>query len=382
MGYAFSTRCLYGNANVQEKSDRTKALTMPIYQTATFAHAGVGKSTGYDYTRSQNPTREYVEDVVNSLEGGCGALALATGMAAITVTMELFKPGDHIIAGSDLYGGTTRSFEQINMKNGIIVEHVDTDDVNKVEAAIKDNTRGIFIETPSNPLMRVTDVRKLCEMIKGRDILLIADNTFLTPYYMRPLELGADIVIHSGTKYLGGHNDTEAGFIVAKSREIFERLRFIMNTTGPVLSPFDSFLVARGIKTLPLRMDKAQENAFELVKLLKAHPKVKAVNFVGDPSHPGYEISKSQTNGFGAMISFWVDTNKTLVDFLEKIRVIKFAESLGGVESLATYPAMQTHHVIPEHIRTAMGIDDTFIRLSVGIEDIDDLKEDVLQALG
>ncbi|MBQ3787059.1 MAG: aminotransferase class I/II-fold pyridoxal phosphate-dependent enzyme, partial [Lachnospiraceae bacterium] len=243
MGYAFSTRCLYGNANVQEKSDRTKALTMPIYQTATFAHAGVGKSTGYDYTRSQNPTREYVEDVVNSLEGGCGALALATGMAAITVTMELFKPGDHIIAGSDLYGGTTRSFEQINMKNGIIVEHVDTDDVNKVEAAIKDNTRGIFIETPSNPLMRVTDVRKLCEMIKGRNILLIADNTFLTPYYMRPLELGADIVIHSGTKYLGGHNDTEAGFIVAKSREIFERLRFIMNTTGPVLSPFDSFLV-------------------------------------------------------------------------------------------------------------------------------------------
>lgn len=381
MEYGFETACIYGTREVQSKADKTKAITMPIYQTASFAHLGVGRSTGYDYTRTNNPTREQCEDVINALEGGFGALALSTGMSALTVLMDIFEPGDHLIASSDLYGGSVRLFDRISRKNGITVQYFDTTDTTGLEAQIRENTKAIYLETPSNPLMNVTDIRAVSQIAKAHGLLLIVDNTFLTPYFQKPISLGADIVLHSGTKYLGGHNDTQAGFLVAATRELYEKLKFIQNTTGPVLSPFDSFLIARGIKTLPLRMDRAQENAFAIVEFLKNHPKVLDVYYVGDESHPGYEISKKQTTGFGAMISFRVDSYETTLKLLEGVSLISYAESLGGVESLITFPAIQTHADVDPAVREALGITDTFVRLSVGIENSRDLIRDLEQAL-
>lgn len=371
MERGINTRCLHLE-ETEGKTDNYGALTFPIYQTATYAHPAVGQSTGYDYSRLQNPTREHLEKVVASLEGGIDALALSTGMAAITLMMELFKPGDHLIVESDLYGGSIRLFNNVSEKNGIEFSRVACSDED-VESYVRDNTKAIYIETPTNPMMNVTDIGALAGIAKKHGLLLIVDNTFLSPYFQNPLKLGADIVIHSGTKYLGGHNDTLAGFIVTNNEEISEKLRFLIKTTGAGLSPFDSFLLEGGIKTLGIRMERAQENAFALAEWLKKQDVVTKVIYPGLPEHPGHEIMKKQARGFGAMITFDLDTKEHAIGLLEKVRMIKFAESLGGVETLITYPTTQTHADVPVEIREKNGITDSTLRLSVGIEDSKDL---------
>ena len=371
MERGINTRCLHLE-ETEGKTDNYGALTFPIYQTATYAHPAVGQSTGYDYSRLQNPTREHLEKVVASLEGGIDALALSTGMAAITLMMELFKPGDHLIVESDLYGGSIRLFNNVSEKNGIEFSRVACSNED-VESYVRDNTKAIYIETPTNPMMNVTDIGALAGIAKKHGLLLIVDNTFLSPYFQNPLKLGADIVIHSGTKYLGGHNDTLAGFIVTNNEEISEKLGFLIKTTGAGLSPFDSFLLERGIKTLGIRMERAQENAFALAEWLKKQDVVTKVIYPGLPEHPGHEIMKKQARGFGAMITFDLDTKEHAIALLEKVRMIKFAESLGGVETLITYPTTQTHADVPVEIREKNGITDSTLRLSVGIEDSKDL---------
>jgi cystathionine gamma-synthase len=374
-----STYCIHGSDD--DPTDCTGSVTIPIYQTATFAHLAVGQSTGYDYSRLQNPTREHLEKTVAELEHGDDAMAFSTGMAAITALMELFKVGDHVIASDDLYGGSIRLFRYISEKNGLTFDYVDTSDSSIIERYIKPETRAIFIETPTNPMMRVTDIASVSAIAKAHHILMIVDNTFLTPYFQNPILLGADIVIHSGTKYLCGHNDTLAGFAVTATPALSERLRFIYKTTGACLSPFDSWLLIRGIKTLPIRMEKQQENALKLAKWLCTQPKIKAVYYVGLPSHPSYEVTLKQTRGFGAMISFEVDKEETAKKLLESLNLILFAESLGGVETLITYPMLQTHADIPKEERETKGINERLLRLSVGLESIGDIIADLEQAL-
>ena len=371
MGRGINTRCLHLE-ETEGKTDNYGALSYPIYQTATYAHAGVGKSTGYDYSRLQNPTREQLEKVVASLEGGIDAFALSSGMAAITLLMEIFKPGDHIIAEADLYGGSVRLFDNVSKKNGYEFTYLNCsrDDI---EGAIKENTKAVYIETPTNPMMNVSDISKIAEIAKRHGLYLIVDNTFLSPYFQNPLKLGADIVIHSGTKFLGGHNDTLAGFIVTNNEEVQEKLRFIIKTTGAGLAPFDCWLILRGIKTLGIRMERSQENAIKIANWLKEQPVVKHVYYPGLPEHPGYEIMKKQARGFGAMLTFDVDTEAHALQILESVRMIKFAESLGGVETLITYPTTQTHADVPEKVRLKNGITPCTLRVSVGIEDIEDL---------
>lgn len=374
MSYEIETRCLYGNGEIFEK-ELTGAISFPIYQTATFAHKGVGRSTGYDYTRLQNPTREHLEQVVASLEGGTSAFAFSSGMAAITALFEVFQPGDHIIADEDLYGGSIRLFDNISRKNGLKLTRINllTEDI---EQYIDSSTKAIFFETPTNPMMNVIDIAKYAEVAKRHKLLLIVDNTFLSPYFQNPLSLGADVVIHSGTKFLAGHNDTLSGFVVTNNPEIEERMAFILKTVGSGLAPFDSWLVLRGIKTLPLRLERQQENAFLLAKWLRDNPRVKKVYYPGFEDSPGYEVIKKQASGFGSMITFEVDSVDTAYHILENVRLIHFAESLGGVETLITYPVTQTHADVPEEIRLKNGITDRILRLSVGVENGRDLIEE------
>jgi cystathionine gamma-synthase len=372
------TACIHALRNT---SPQTGAVAVPIYQTATFAHPGVGQSTGYDYSRSGNPTREHTEVLLAALEGGIAAFAFTSGMAAMSALMELFAPEDEIIATDDLYGGTIRLFGHISKKNGIIIHYADTSDLAAVKAAITAKTKAIFIESPTNPMMKVTDITEIKDLTVGRDITLIVDNTFLTPYFCNPIALGADIVLHSGTKYLGGHNDTLAGFVVAKGGNTAEKLKFIQKTTGAVLSPFDSFLITRGIKTLALRMEKSQQNALHIAQWLKKQPKITKVHYVGLPEHPAYELSKRQARGFGSMISFSLNSTEAARQILNKVKLILFAESLGGAETLITYPLTQTHADVPESERLARGIDDKLLRLSVGIEAVEDIIEDLAQAM-
>ena len=377
MERGINTRCLHLE-ETEGKTENYGAISYPIYQTATYAHPGVGQSTGFDYSRLQNPTKEHLEKIVASLEHGCDALALSTGMAAITLLMELFKPGDHLIVDSDLYGGSIRLFRNVSRKNGITFSAVDSyqDDV---ESFVKEETKAIYIETPTNPMMNVTDIGKLSEIAKRHNLLLIVDNTFLSPYFQNPLTLGADIVVHSGTKFLGGHNDTLAGFLVTNREEISEQLRFLIKTTGAGLAPFDSWLILRGIKTLGIRMEQAQKNALEIANWLKTQPAVTKVIYPGLPEHPGYEIMKKQARGFGSMLTFYVDSKEHAFEILEKVRMIKFAESLGGVETLLTYPTTQTYADVPQEIREKNGITDCTLRLSVGIEDARDLIAELTQ---
>lgn len=375
MGYSIETRCLHLE-NKGERDAHYGAISFPIYQTATFAHKGVGLSTGFDYSRLQNPTREQLEKVIASLEKGVDALAFSSGMAAIGNMMELFHPGDHLIVDNDLYGGSIRLFEHISEKNGITFSHIDCFQ-DSIQDYITDKTKAIYIETPTNPMMNVTDIRKVSEIARARDIWLIVDNTFLSPYFQNPLELGADIVVHSGTKYLGGHNDTLAGFLVTSRQDISEKLRFIIKTTGAGLAPLDSWLILRGIKTLGIRMERAAQNALELAKWLKGQQRVTKVIYPGLPEHPGYEITKKQSRGFGAMLTFEVDSKEFALSLLNKVRLIQFAESLGGVESLLTYPITQTHADVPPDQLTKNGITDRLLRLSVGIEGIEDLIQEL-----
>ena len=371
MSRGLNTRCLHLEEN-EGRTDNYGALSYPIYQTATYAHPGVGKSTGYDYSRLQNPTREQLEKIMASLENGIDAFALSTGMAAITLLFELFGPGDHFITESDLYGGSIRLFDNVSVKNGYEFTHLDCSRAD-IEAEIRPNTKAIYIETPTNPMMNVTDIRAVSDIAKRHGLLLIVDNTFLSPYFQNPLNLGADVVIHSGTKFLGGHNDTLAGFIVTNNEKIAERLRFLIKTTGSGLAPFDSWLIMRGIKTLGLRMERSSQNALKLASFLKERKEVRKVFYPGLPEHPGHGIMKRQSRGFGSMITFYVDTEEHALKILEKVRMIKFAESLGGTETLITYPTTQTHADVPEETRLQNGITPCTLRLSVGIEDADDL---------
>lgn len=374
MGYEVETRCLHLEEN-QAKKDVYGAVSFPIYQTATFAHKGVGQSTGYDYSRLQNPTREQLEKIVASLEKGIDALAFASGMAAIATLMELFSPGDHLVVDSDLYGGSIRLFQNISEKNGIKITSIDfwKEDVSEY---ITDKTKAVYIETPTNPMMNVTDIKKLSEFTKSKNLMLIVDNTFLSPYFQNPLELGADVVVHSGTKYLGGHNDTIAGFLVTNREDISEKLRFVIKTTGAGLSPFDSWLILRGIKTLALRMERAQENALALVDWLRKQKRVTKVVYPGLPEHPGYQIMKEQSRGFGGMLTFEMESREFALSVLNHVKLIQFAESLGGTESLITYPITQTHADVPPEKLAANGITDRILRMSVGIENKKDLIEE------
>lgn len=380
MEYHANTKCLHGNHD-KGSLDHYGAVSYPIYQTATFAHPDVGTSTGYDYSRVQNPTREQLEKVVAVLEYAYDAVAFSSGMSAMNTLMELFQSGDHIIASDDLYGGTIRIFNQINTKNGIIVDYTDTTDDKNIKQLVRNNTKAVFIETPTNPMMNVTDLKKTAALAKAHGLLLIVDNTFLSPYFQNPITLGADIVLHSGTKFLGGHNDTLAGFLTVSSEELSQRIRFILKTTGAGLAPFDSWLLLRGIKTLPIRMEYQQKNALIIAGWLKEHEKVRSVYYIGLPDHPGYETNRRQATGYGSMISFHVDSEETAVQLLRRVQVIQYAESLGGVESLITYPMLQTHADVPAKEREGKGINNTLLRLSVGIEHIDDLLSDLTQAL-
>ena len=371
MERGLNTRCLHLE-ETEGKLEHYGAISYPIYQTATYEHPEAGQSTGYDYSRLQNPTREHLEKMIAGLESGIDAFALSTGMAAITLLMELFRPGDHLIVEADLYGGSIRLFDHVNKKNNYEFTHLNCAE-DDIEGAIQDNTKAIYIETPTNPMMNVSDIAAIAEIAKKHGLLLIVDNTFLSPYFQNPLKLGADIVVHSGTKFLGGHNDTLAGFLVTNNEEVRDRLRFLIKTTGAGLAPFDCWLILRGMKTLGIRMERSQENAIRIAEWLKTQSIVQKVYYPGLPEHPGYEIMKKQARGFGSMITFRVDSKEHALQILKQVRMIKFAESLGGVETLITYPTTQTHDDVPEEVRLKNGITPCTLRLSTGIEDIEDL---------
>lgn len=379
MSLSIESRCIHLEGD--DPAARYGAISFPIYQTATFAHPALGESTGYDYSRVQNPTRQQLEKTVAALEQGTDAVAFSTGMAAILAVMELFAPGDHIVTEADLYGGTPRLFHTVSEPRGITFTTVNfSDGTAQVAAAIRPETKALYIETPTNPMMRVTDIRKAAELAHAHEALLIVDNTFLSPYLQNPLTLGADIVVHSGTKYLSGHNDTLAGFAVVKDAALAARLREISKTIGANLAPFDAWLLLRGIQTLAVRMDRAEENAMTLAQWLKTRPEVTRVIYPGLPEHPGHALMKQQARGFGAMLTFEVRDKREVPVLLKAVRLICFAESLGGTESLLTYPITQTHADVPPEVLAANGLTDRILRLSVGIENINDLRTDLEQA--
>ena len=379
MSLSIESRCIHLEGD--DPAARYGAISFPIYQTATFAHPALGESTGYDYSRVQNPTRQQLEKTVAALEQGTDAVAFSTGMAAILAVMELFAPGDHIVAEADLYGGTPRLFHTVSEPRGITFTTVNfSDGTAQVAAAIRPETKALYIETPTNPTMRVTDIRAAAELAHAHGALLIVDNTFLSPYLQNPLTLGADIVVHSGTKYLSGHNDTLAGFAVVKDAALATRLREISKTIGANLAPFDAWLLLRGIQTLAVRMDRAEENAMALAQWLKTRPEVTRVIYPGLPEHPGHALMKQQARGFGAMLTFEVRDKREVPVLLKAVRLIRFAESLGGTESLLTYPITQTHADVPPEVLAANGLTDRILRLSVGIENINDLRADLEQA--
>ena len=361
---------------------RTGSLSTPIYQTASFRHPALGESTGYDYTRSGNPTRQALEEGLARLEGGAGSCAFSSGLAAITTLLMLYQQGDHLIVVEDCYGGTYRLFEQVLSRFGLTASYVDATTLDAIGQALRPETKAVFIETPTNPLLRIVDLRALASFCRSNNLHLIVDNTFLTPYFQRPLELGADLVVHSGTKYLAGHNDLLCGVIVAKEPELAEKVKFLQNATGAILSPSDSWLLIRSLKTLALRMEKHNANALAISRWLLEHPKVSRVFYPGLPLHNGHTIHESQASGYGGMVSFEVNDPALVPQVLAKVQLIQFAESLGGVETLITFPAVQTHADIPAADRERLGISDCLLRLSVGIEDADDLIADLDQALG
>lgn len=363
------------------RDQATGAVSVPVYHASTFAHPALGSSTGYDYARTANPTRDALEEAVATLHHGTQGLAFASGMAAIDCVMRLFKPGDAILVSNDVYGGTYRLFEQVLKPLGIATTYVDTTDLDQLAAAVTSATAAIFIETPTNPTMRVTDVRACAQIAQRCGALLIVDNTFMTPYVQRPLDLGADIVVESATKYLGGHNDVLGGVIAVKEAVLAERLQFYQNTIGAVLGPDDAWLVLRGLKTLAVRMDRHQENATRIAAWLATHPSVRKVYYPGLADHRGQAVHRSQASGDGGMISFEVTDERMVAPLLAAVRVITFAESLGGVESLITYPVRQTHADIPESVRLQWSVTNHLLRLSVGIEHVEDLLIDLEQAL-
>jgi cystathionine gamma-synthase/cystathionine beta-lyase len=363
------------------RDEKTGAISYPIYPSATYRHPAVGESTGFDYTRSGNPTRQILEEGLAQLEGGSRGLAFSSGMAALTTLFLHFAAGDHLVVSEDLYGGTYRVLDQVFAKLGLTATYVDTTDAAAVAAAVTPRTKALLVETPGNPLLGVADIEVLADLCRKRELLFIVDNTFLTPILQRPLALGADIVIHSATKYLSGHNDLCAGVLVAAKPEMGERLYFLQNSTGAILPPGDCWLLMRSLKTLALRMERHCANALAVARWLSRHPKVTAVYYPGLEDHPGHALSQEQSSGFGGMLSFRVESPELARQVLKRLRLISFAESLGGVESLMTLPAVQTHGDIPAQERERLGICESLLRLSVGIETVDDIIADLEQAL-
>lgn len=361
--------------------ERTGAVNTPVYQTSTYMQDGLGKNRGYEYSRTGNPTREALESLIAELEGGRAGFAFASGMAATTAVLSLFQSGDKIVISSNVYGGTFRVLDKIFQRFGFQYAIADTTDLDAFEEALTPEVKAVLIESPANPLLTVTDISAIAKIAKRKGALLIVDNTFMTPYLQRPLEHGADIVLHSATKYLGGHSDLIAGLAVVKTKELAERLHFVQNATGGVLQPFDSFLLIRSIKTLSVRMDRHVRNAVELARFLREHKAVKKVYYPGLPDAQGYEINKRQAKSGGAMISFELHEDYDIHRFFEELKIIALAESLGGVESLVCHPASMTHASIPKEIREKVGITDGLIRLSVGIENVKDLSRDLQVAI-
>jgi cystathionine gamma-lyase len=375
----FSTRAIRAG---QEPDPSTGAIMTPIYQTSTYAQTGIGEHKGFEYARTSNPTRTALETCIASLENGKYGLAFASGLAAEQAILSLLSSGDHIIACDDLYGGTYRIFERIMRRYQVETSYVTASIVNDYEKAIRPNTKLIWLETPTNPLLSLVDIQAIATIAHRHHVLLVVDNTFSSPYFQQPLALGADIVIHSTTKYINGHSDVIGGAIVVNNDEVYEALKFYQNAAGGVPGPFDVWLTMRGIKTLALRMRQHEENAFTVARFLSEHPRVEKVYYPGLPCHPDYEIAKRQMSGFGGMVSFQFNGTQADVNkIVGRFKIFTFAESLGGVESLVCHPATMTHGSIPREIREARGLTDTLLRLSVGIEDIEDLIADLEQAL-
>ncbi len=372
------TALIHGGISTDE---RTGAVNVPIYQTSTFKQDGLGKMRGYEYSRTGNPTREALEALIAELEGGYAGFAFASGLAAETAVLSLLHTGDRVLISSNVYGGTFRLLNQVFDHFGINYTISETDDPAAFEKDITEDVKAVLIESPANPLMTITDIRAIAEIAHKHNLLVIVDNTFMTPYLQRPLELGADIVVHSATKYLGGHSDVVAGLAVVKTKELAEKIAFIQNSTGGVLPPFDSFLLIRGIKTLGVRLDRHVANAEAAAKFLTGHEAVKSVHYPGLESDKGYEVNRKQAKNGGVMISFELKDYYDIRVFFESLQLITLAESLGGVESLVCHPSSMTHASIPEDIRKKVGITDGLIRLSIGIENIDDILEDLDNAI-
>lgn len=377
----FNTKVIHGG---QHHDPSTGAVMPPVYQTSTYIQTSPGQPLGdYEYSRAANPTRTALENALASIENGTRGLAFSSGLAATDCILRGFKAGDEVIAMDDLYGGTYRMFSRIYKDSGIKFHFVDMTNIEKLKSLINENTKLIWVETPTNPLMKLADIEEISKITKEHKIWLAVDNTFATPYLQKPLDLGADIVMHSATKYLGGHSDVIAGALIVKDEALGEQLHFQQFATGATLGPMDSFLVLRGIKTLSLRVQRHCENGEKVVEYLTKHPKIKTVYYPGLPSHPFHEIAKKQMKAFGGMVSFTFTSGKKedSISFLEKLKVFTLAESLGGVESLANHPALMTHASIPADKRAEVGITDDLVRLSVGIEDAEDLIADLEQAL-
>lgn len=377
--FAFDSKVVHGALGTEPL---TGAVSMPIFQAATFRHPEFGQTTGFAYSRLENPTRLELERTMAILEGGIRGFAFSSGQAANMAVFSLLEPGDHIILSDDIYGGTFRIIGDVFGKYGIEHTYVDMSDLDAVQAAIQKNTKMFFIETPTNPMMKVADIHAVSEIAKGIGALTVVDNTFLTPYFQKPLTLGADIVTHSSTKYLGGHNDTISGIVVVKDdEEIAEKINIHIKSHGSQLAPLDSWLVLRGIKTLAVRMDKHNANAKKVAHWLREQKKVEKVYYVGFEDHKDYDVTLKQTTGFGGMISFTVDSEETVMKILKNVDMIMFAESLGGTETLITYPTTQTHEDTPEDVKEKLGITRSFLRMSVGIENPDDIIADLDRAM-
>lgn len=374
----FNTRAIHAG---QSPDPTTGAIMTPVYLTSTYVQESPGVHKGWEYSRTHNPTRRAYEDCIASLESGKYGFAFASGCAATTTVMHLLTSGDHVVAMDDMYGGTFRLFDKVLRHHGLEFSYTDLTKVENVEKALKPNTKMIWIETPTNPTLKLADIKKISAIAAAKNILVVVDNTFMSPYFQRPLELGANIVVHSATKYIGGHSDVVGGVAVTSDKAIADRIQFLTNSMGGVQGAFDSFLALRSLKTLPLRMKAHAENAIKVANYLEKHPQVERIIYPGLASHPQHELAKQQMSGFGGMITFFIKGGMTAArKFLESVEVFALAESLGGVESLIEHPAIMTHASVPAEQRATLGIDDSLIRLSVGVEDVEDLLADLEQA--
>jgi len=374
----FSTVCLHAG---QEPDPSTGAIITPIYQTSTYVQEELGRHKGYEYARTQNPTRAALEGNLAAIEGGRAGFAFASGMAAISAIASMLKSGDHVIVSDNVYGGTFRLFDKVLTRYQLSFSYVDTGDLDATERAFTPSTRMLFVETPSNPVMRITDLEKAADLAHARGALLVVDNTFASPVLQQPIALGADLVTHSTTKYLNGHSDSVGGVVIAVRESDVEWLRFVQNAAGAILSPFDSWLVLRGTKTLPIRMAQHCATGRALAQFVEAHPKVQKVYYPGLPSHPQHALAARQMKDFGGMLAFDLGSLDAAARLLKNVRLLALAESLGGVESLISHPATMTHASVPSEHRRALGITDGLVRISAGLEDLEDLKEDLTQAL-